>query len=177
MLSFVWLHNRQWQIQVICLPILLKAVSQAFGNFSSVSEVILKDTDKNDQHVPIAKHKKSNLEHWETLGHLKSTTPNVIDHFASQSPLLFLVMDVVCTQKNTDFLFPLWCQLSKSDVLCWLFVNIYGSVAFAVLQLIDISSIFRLLNSWISYLSSRVIWWIGDNRHIPDQIFWSSISD
>ena len=47
----------------------------------------------------------ANVEHQETLAHLRSITPNTINHFASQSPLLFLVMYVVCSRGNKVYVF------------------------------------------------------------------------
>ena len=48
---------------------------------------------------------KTDVERQETLGRLRSITPNTVNYFASQSPLFFLVMYVVSSRSNEDFVF------------------------------------------------------------------------
>ena len=72
---------------------------------------------------------ENSVECRETLGHLRPITPNLINHFTSQSPLLFLVMYVICRWSNKAFVFV------SSGVICQspmsfgrLFVDIHFSV-------------------------------------------------
>ena len=96
-----------------------------------------------------------------------------------------------------SYSYTLLCQLSKFNVLWWLFVDNHGSITFPVLLPIDIEKtswllkhtlliFFSLFNSWIWYLRAvhptvfiTVLWywWVTDNRHISNPISRSSISE
>ena len=83
---------------------------------------------------------KTDVECRETLGHLGTINPNMIKHFAKQSPLLFWVTYTLCTQSNQHFLliaYPMsrLMEWSKSDVSL-LFVDICGSVPFTILPIV-----------------------------------------
>ena len=64
---------------------------------------------------------KTDVECRETFGCLRTINPDMINHFAKQSPLLFYTMYVVCMRSNQDFVLvasPMsrLRELSKSDV-------------------------------------------------------------
>ena len=113
---------------------------------------------------------KTDVERRQTLGHPRSINPNMINHVPQQSPLIFYVIYVVCTQSNKNFVFvssPMsrFKKLSKvrcqQPFVCW-----HGSVAFPILPIhianlsqlskctlpiISIPKPLKLSNSQISY--------------------------
>ena len=123
---------------------------------------------------------KTDAERPETLGCLKYITPTMVNHFASQSPLLFFVMYVVCTWRNNDFVF-VSSPMSTVKVRCPLLAFCWYSW-FQVLLLIDIEKqrnivniIFECFPSWILQYSMSELWyWAISLIHCFDQAFLNS---
>ena len=65
------------------------------------------------------KNKETSVKRRETLNRLRSIFPNMIKHFDYQSPLLFLIMYLVCTWRNKDFVF-IFFPMSTVKVRCLL---------------------------------------------------------
>ena len=99
---------------------------------------------------------KTGVERRQTLGHLRSINPNMINHVPQQSPLIFWVIYVVCTRSNKNFVFvssPMsrFKKLSKvrcqQPLVCW-----HGSVAFPILP-IHIANLSRLSKCTLPIIS------------------------
>ena len=90
----------------------------------------------------------SDVERLQTLGHLRPINPNMINHFATQSPLLYSESYMLCVHEaiKISYSYHLRCQRPRNcqkDVShFWLFVNIHGSVDFPILS-IDIEKLSR----------------------------------
>ena len=102
-----------------------------------------------------ASQNKTDVERRQTLSHLRSINPNMINHVPQQSPLIFEVIYVVCTRSNKNFVFvssPMsrFKQLSKvrcqQPHVCW-----HGSGAFPILP-IHIANL-----SWLSKCTLPII--------------------